>query len=410
MVQSHTLLFFMFPQTARDLVTPKPQAFFHLIATINSFPKSPFFLALLSPSILDRSPFIMSSSDPIELLPRACGVCGKKDDLLRCSGCQVVYYCGQEHQAIDRKIHKSGCTKTRKARVNLDKEEQTLRDTPGDMFVPDNIFENGVGHFWGIMETRPYMRARYQLVDTLLLSIGGAGGRVDAVQTALDHLLDMLRLCRSDNMGVRDLVPALFMRLGRDQEAYDFVKWYATAGDQTDYDWGDMELPFLDVKDADVFETPVEKWTGEGWLEMSHVVAVILIKIRILSDLEGALNATVAFEGSVAEEIIEVIRQQTAGSIVRSRPEMLRASAEEMTRRVETIKAQIKALYKSVDKYNPHFWRLMLGDPYAAAAERPISYSPKSEEEAYLVIWYSLAAWLETYRSFDTMRSISETA
>ncbi|KAI8725696.1 MYND-type zinc finger protein samB [Fusarium sp. LHS14.1] len=352
----------------------------------------------------------MSSSDPCKLLPRGCGVCGKKEDLLRCSGCQVVYYCGQEHQAIDRKHHKTGCTKTKKARVNLEKEEQELRDMPADMFVPDNIFENGVGHFWGIMETRPYMRARYQVVDALLLYLGAPGGRVDAVQTALDHLLDLLRLCRSDNMGVRDVVPALFIRLDRDQEAYDFMKWYATTGEQSDYDWGDMDLPFLDVKDADVFETPLEKWTGEGWLEMSHVVTVTLIKVRILADLQGALNATVAFEGSVPEEIIEFIRQESAGSIVRSRPDMLRAGAEEMARRIETIKTQIKDLYKSVNRYNPHFWKLMLDDPYSAAASRPISYSPKSEEEACLVIFYSLASWIETYRSFDIMRDIIEKA
>ncbi|KAJ4317283.1 hypothetical protein N0V84_007419 [Fusarium piperis] len=223
------------------------------------------------------------------------------------------------------------------------------------MFVPDNIFENGVGLFWRITETRPYMRARYQLVDTLLLFFGAAGGCIDAVQTSLDHLLDMLQLCRSDNMGVRDVIPALFIRLNRDQEAYDFVKCYATTRDMSDYDCDDMDLPFLDVKDADILEPPVKTWTGSRSLQMSHVVAMTLIKVRILFDLQSALNTTKAFQGPVPEEIIGLIREQFVGSIVQSRPEMLKGGAEEIARRVETIKTQVTDLYGSVNKHNPHF-------------------------------------------------------
>jgi hypothetical protein len=75
--------------------------------------------------------------------------------------------------------------------------------------------EGGRGHFWGIHETREYMRARFALVESL--------NKVNtqlAVQESLDTLLDMLQLCRSDNMGVRDLVPAMFLRLGMHHECY----------------------------------------------------------------------------------------------------------------------------------------------------------------------------------------------
>jgi hypothetical protein len=33
--------------------------------------------------------------------------------------------------------------------------------------------------------------------------------------------MDMLRLCRRDTLEVRDHNPALFLRLGKDQECYD---------------------------------------------------------------------------------------------------------------------------------------------------------------------------------------------
>src|SRR5262245_12926837 len=56
-------------------------------------------------------------------------------------------------------------------------------------------FGRHVGHFWGVLETRPYMRARLGLA----LSLWTAGRRDAAVQ----HLQDMLRLNPDDNQGVR---------------------------------------------------------------------------------------------------------------------------------------------------------------------------------------------------------------
>ncbi|KAF4463452.1 MYND finger [Fusarium albosuccineum] len=349
----------------------------------------------------------MSQPSLSGLAPRACEACKKRDNLLRCSSCRAVYYCGQDHQAADRKAHKKKCNLIKRARIRLEEQEQELRNMPGDMFIPENVFENGVGHFWGIHETRPYMQARYELVDKLLQNFGTAGGRADVVQSALDHLLDMLRLCRGDNMGLRELVPFLFIRLDRDQAAYDFVKWYATTGDASDYDWGDMDLPFLDVKDAHVLEAPLPKWAGSGWIDLSHAVAVTLIKVRILLDLQAAQSTTRVLQGTLPPEIVQLIRDQLVGSIVQSNPKLLKGSTEKIGRVIRKVKDHIKELYASINRYNPYFWRLMLSNPVAAAATRPNAYSPKSKEEACLIIGYSLDSWLETPRALDLMKSLS---
>lgn len=97
--------------------------------------------------------------------------------------------------------------------------------------LPANVFETSVGHFWGIVDTRDYMRARFGHLDALL-----EVKTAEAVQTALDHLMDMHRLCRGDNMGLRNYTPFVLLRLGKDQESYDFMKWYATTGDDAHYD------------------------------------------------------------------------------------------------------------------------------------------------------------------------------
>jgi hypothetical protein len=68
--------------------------------------------------------------------------------------------------------------------------------------TPPNIFEEGVGHFWGIHETRPYMRARYGLVESLLKIKTSL-----AVQAALDHALD-------SEFPVFQSIVSFFMRVG----------------------------------------------------------------------------------------------------------------------------------------------------------------------------------------------------
>ncbi|CAG8973042.1 hypothetical protein HYALB_00007270 [Hymenoscyphus albidus] len=182
-----------------------------------------------------------------------------------------------------------------KAREKVVSEETELRNAPPDFMMPANVFETSIGHFWGIMGTRDYMRARFGLVEAIM----ELKHERKAVVDALEHLMDLLRLCRSDNMGVREMVPHLMLRLDRDQEAYDFVKWYETEGQRGDYDWGDMDLPFLDMKDADVWDEVgifCEEYRG-----LSFVVAVTFLKVKMLIDLR-ALKEAAAVSGKVPEE------------------------------------------------------------------------------------------------------------
>lgn len=155
-------------------------------------------------------------------LETECVVCHKQEPLDRCAACKVVSYCGGEHQVEDRPKHKRFCTEVKKAQAKLDAEDTRLRNMQGDWMTPTNPLENpdAIGHFWGIVEMRNYMRARYALIEAQLdFSTRGA------VEATMEHVMDLFRLCRSDNMGDRNLAPSLFLRLGKDREAYDFCKW-----------------------------------------------------------------------------------------------------------------------------------------------------------------------------------------
>jgi tetratricopeptide (TPR) repeat protein len=79
-------------------------------------------------------------------------------------------------------------------------------------------FEQDAGHFWGIIETRPYMRARLGLAQTLV--------ELGRVEEALAHFRELLRLNPGDNQGVRDLLLGELVRARRDDEALKLLQEY----------------------------------------------------------------------------------------------------------------------------------------------------------------------------------------
>lgn len=120
-------------------------------------------------------------------------------------------------------------------------------------------------------ETRDYMRARIAYVTEFYNM-----RTFDAANNALTHFLDMLRLNRGDNQGVRGIIPGLYLRLCRDQECYDFVKWWVQKHYESNYDWGDDTLPYLDLKNEDVMEDP-ELFCGR-FVPCGMTISATLIK------------------------------------------------------------------------------------------------------------------------------------
>src|SRR5205823_3664226 len=74
---------------------------------------------------------------------------------------------------------------------------------------PD-VFRKSAGHFWGILQTRPYLRARLGLAQTLW----ALARREEAVQ----HLQEMLRLNPNDNQGIRYTLAGFLLFLDRDED------------------------------------------------------------------------------------------------------------------------------------------------------------------------------------------------
>jgi len=92
----------------------------------------------------------------------------------------------------------------------------------GERALGPKPFQQESGHFWGLLDTRPYMRARLGLAHSLWI----AGRRDEAVQ----HLQDMLRLNPDDKQGVRYTLAGFLLFLDRDDDLAHLLQQYPEAG------------------------------------------------------------------------------------------------------------------------------------------------------------------------------------
>jgi tetratricopeptide (TPR) repeat protein len=98
--------------------------------------------------------------------------------------------------------------------------EQGVR--AGERALGPAVFREDAGHFWGILETRPYMRARQGLA-TVLWALGER-------REAIGHLQELLRLNPGDNQGLRYTLASWLLAVGDDAALADLLQQYPEEG------------------------------------------------------------------------------------------------------------------------------------------------------------------------------------
>lgn len=88
----------------------------------------------------------------------------------------------------------------------------------GERTLGKQAFEQDKGHFWGLLETRPYMRARFGLAQCLWEK-----GDRDA---AIGHYQEMLELNPNDNQGARHVLLGCLLDEKRHKEAEKLIQAY----------------------------------------------------------------------------------------------------------------------------------------------------------------------------------------
>lgn len=98
--------------------------------------------------------------------------------------------------------------------------EQGLRI--GERELGPEYFKEMKGHFWGLIETRPYMRARFNYAINKEM--------IGETEEAITHYEELLELNEQDNLGVRYQLFNAYVELGKYGNAAALLKKYEESG------------------------------------------------------------------------------------------------------------------------------------------------------------------------------------
>lgn len=157
----------------------------------------------------------------------------------------------------------------------------------GERALGAAAFEEDVGNFWGLIQTRPYMRARHMLA----MALWQAGERDEA----LVHWRDLLRLNPNDNQGVRYVLLQSLLEIGGDDEAGELMERY--KGDASaEWAWSKALLTFRRKGDCATSRAALARAVKVN----CHVPAYLFSKKRLPKSLPdyvgfGDKNEAVAY-------------------------------------------------------------------------------------------------------------------
>ena len=115
----------------------------------------------------------------------------------------------------------------------LDRLETAVQHGTQIMESKGYMDEEYIGKFWGVVETRPYMRLRSAFMETLL-----AAGMM---RRAAEECEEMLRLCEGDNLGIRYVLMHVYAFLEDEEKALKLHEKY------DDFEETQMLLPHSEL-------------------------------------------------------------------------------------------------------------------------------------------------------------------
>ena len=133
----------------------------------------------------------------------------------------------------------------------------------GELALGPKGFKEYAGHFWGFLETRPYMRARAGLAGVLLQL-----GDEDA---AISHYRDMLKLNPNDNQGIRYVLAARLLRRGEEAGLKELLAAYEDEGSA----YWLYTRALLAFREGGVDNEQAVTLVKDAWSANEHVPAIL---------------------------------------------------------------------------------------------------------------------------------------
>jgi tetratricopeptide (TPR) repeat protein len=161
----------------------------------------------------------------------------------------------------------------------------------GEQALGPKGFKDYAGHFWGFLETRPYMRARAGLAATLNL--------LGEVHSAISNYQDMLKLNPNDNQGIRYVLAESLMRIGDIEALKNLLKQYDEDGSAL---WLYTQA-LVAYRETEVGDEKAEELAKRAWKANGHVPAVLAGTKKAKPSTSGYL--TVGGEDEAAHYVEE---------------------------------------------------------------------------------------------------------
>lgn len=190
---------------------------------------------------------------------------------------------------------------------------------------------------------------------------------------------------------MRSIIPALYLRLGRDQAAFDFLKWYADA--PPNFAWDDVAQPMLDVRDADAL-APVAVDLPRSGLgpDLCFLLALLLLKARLFVDV-SMLDGFVKKLGKDAPaDRMEIVDEEALTDVLRGRRDVV--DVADYTPVMADLRRQMVDIYANIVKHNRYVIPALENPSRYAAAELR-AYMLGDEGEAIWAFRHSWYSWAE---------------
>lgn len=122
-------------------------------------------------------------------------------------------------------------------------------------------------------------------------------------------------------------------------------------------------------------------------------MALMLIKIRLIKDLESLQKFLQKKPNATGEERYDYLEEEAMSDILQQRADIV--ARDDYKDLIAELKRQVLQLYKMVKKDNKHIWP-GIENPNLYAYDVTSAYCPGSRQEAVLIFRQSWYSWSET--------------
>ena len=236
------------------------------------------------------------------------------------------------------------------------------------------------------MQTRTYMRARMALCKQQQTVAEQIQTR-HAWSVVIDHHLDMLRLCASDNMGLRLPTSFLLLRLNRDDDSYCFCRhWLGRERSNNEGHAGNThEGDWIYPREANSRFRDVTQDVGEQFREISFFLALAVIKMRLVAMYDARLQEVEAFADTSSSELLGADGQVEVRRCILGSPDHEQNLADQ--------RRQLNALLDLLHARNASIVPALLHPEPLLRLPDPETYSSGSPSEARMVLEFALDVW-----------------